>query len=195
MPNAVVSPSLTDDLATLPDPLVCVDRSRVTSAAIWTDKRRPEILRLFSTQMYGRTPDKDVAVSWVLVETNDHALGGQATRKQVVGRIAGSHLEIDLLLYLPDHRRGPVPVFLGLNFHGNHTVSAEPEIRLAHSWVPDGDDHTASEDARGQDAASWPIGEIIARGYGVATVYCGDLDPDDDDGFQNGIHPLFYAAG
>src|SRR5438034_2415360 len=109
---------------------------------------------------------------------------------------------MNLLIYVPK-TAGPshrVPAFLGLNFRGNHAIQPDPGITLSRQWMRNDartgiTDHRATEATRGSDASSWPVERILARGYALATAYYGDLDPDYDDGFQNGIHPLFYRPG
>ena len=105
----------------------------------------------------------------------------------------------DLLLYLPARRRVTVPVFLGLNFGGNPSISLDAGVWLSESWHADEPGrgvigHRATEASRGTAARRWPIEEIVARGYAVATCYYGDFDPDYDDGFANGAHALERAG-
>lgn len=92
-----------------------------------------------------------------------------------------------------------MPLFVGLSFFGNHSVTAEADVILSDEWMREkGEgvvDHRATDAARGTSASRWPVGRIIDRGYGLATAYCGDLDPDYDDGYRNGVHPLFHSDG
>lgn len=187
---------------TLPDPLVGLDGTPVTDATDWRTRRRPEILRLFEEEVYGRTPRQAVAVRYEVTDDTTGALGGTATRKQVTLHFgdAADGPALHLLLYLPAQATGPVPCFLGLNFSGNHTIHRDPAIHLSTEWMrpnPEGGvlDNRATEASRGINASRWAVERILERGYGLATAYCGDPDPDYDDGFQNGVHPLFYSPG
>ncbi len=181
----------------LPDPLVSEGGSQIVNASQWFSLRRPEILELFAEQIYGRTPTAALSSRYYDVEVDRNALGGIATRKQVRRELKNSRgsVVLDILLYLPNEGVGPYPVFLGLNFNGNHTVNSDPNIRLPVGWVEETDDNRASTKDRGNRKQRWNIEELIARGFAVATLYYGDVDPDYDDDFQNGVHPLFYSAG
>jgi hypothetical protein len=184
---------------TLPDPLV-MDGKAVTSSKVWQGKRRSEILGLFETEVYGRTPEGRLAIRNEVTSVDRAALAGKAVRKEVsiyfTGRKEGP--KMDLLLYLPADAAGPVPVFLGLNFSGNHTIHSDPGITLSQQWMRGGRgvvDNRATEESRGSASRRWPVEKIVSKGFGVATIYYGDIDPDFDDGFQNGVHPLFYRQG
>jgi hypothetical protein len=187
---------------TLPDPLVLLNGQRVTDAQMWRDQRRPEILQLFEKYVYGKMPGRPEAMSFHVQSVASDALGGTATRKQV--RICFSKdpkgPKMDLLLYLPNAAAKPVPMFLALNFGGNQAVHADPGIALCESWIHEKLAHgivnnKATEQSRGSECSRWPVEKILARGYGLATACYGDLKPDFDDGFQNGVHPLFYRQG
>jgi len=186
---------------TLPDPLIMADGTRVTDAASWR-RRREEILRLLETHMYGKMPGRPEGLKFEVRSAAADALGGTAVRKEIVVRFAADPAgpKMDLLMYLPSKAARPVPIFLGLNFGGNQTVHPDPAITLSQSWMrPDKaggvESNRATEKTRGSSKSRWPVEQILARGYGVATAYYGDIDPDFDDGFQNGVHPLFYKAG
>ncbi|MFC2076738.1 acetylxylan esterase, partial [candidate division KSB1 bacterium] len=186
---------------TLPDPLVSNDGTKVTDAQEWRKTRRPEILELFKSQVYGVAPGQPKEVSYSTIDSSQ-ALNGLATRKQVsvTLRQDGRELNVALLLYVPNNQTGPAPAFLGLNFGGNHTIRDDPGIVLNPNWMrqrPNSGivNNRATEESRGSAASRWDVEKILGRGYALATVYYGDIDPDYDDGFQNGVHELFDDPG
>ncbi|MFP6901835.1 MAG: acetylxylan esterase, partial [Opitutales bacterium] len=180
----------------LPDPLVCLDGTKVKDAETWQKKRRPEILRMFEDEVYGRSPGKPKAMRFEIVEEGANALGGKAVRRQIVIHLGKGEkaLAVNLLLYSPKKAKGPVPGFLTVNFRGNHTTNADPAIRIPTSWVRNdhgAKDNKATAAGRGGRASRWAIDTIISRGYAFGTIYYGDIDPDFNDGYENGPHPLF----
>jgi hypothetical protein len=180
---------------TLPNPLVLASGQPVRDVASWTDRRRPEILQLFQTNVYGRSPERPKELAFELSSIDEKALGGKAVRKQVTIYFFGKKNgpKADLLLYLPAGTQKPVPVFLGLGFTGNHTVNADPGIRLGEVWVR-GERQQAKENSRGAMASRWPIEQILTRGYGVATIYYFDIEPDFDGGKKFGVRANTPAA-
>ena len=177
----------------LPDALIMQDGSRVETAEAWRTKRRPELLRLFAKQMYGRTPTASLPVEYETLSADENALDGAATRKQVRIHFSGGALHMDVLLFLPNGASAPVPAFVGLNFGGNHTVHSDPGIRLPESPTRTGE--PASEEERGKSAGRWQAETVVSRGYALATAYYGDIDPDVDDSFRNGVQPLYHGEG
>jgi hypothetical protein len=185
----------------LPDPLVAADGTRITTADEWTSKRRPEILRLFETEVYGRAPKQKPELQFHVDSEDTSALGGKAVRKEITIQVSTPRgkLPLHLLLYVPKTKL-PAPVFLGLNFLGNQSVDSDAEIALSRAWIqgkPEAGivDHKAMEASRGAEATRWQVERVVSRGYAVATMCCGDIDPDFDDGFQNGVQRLFYRSG
>ena len=75
---------------TLPNPLIMVDGTRVTDAQTWRSQRRPEILDLFRTHVYGRSPiEKPENMSFKVFDLDREALGGSAVRKQIAVYFTG----------------------------------------------------------------------------------------------------------
>ncbi|MBC8166465.1 MAG: acetylxylan esterase [Bryobacteraceae bacterium] len=181
---------------TLSDPLTLLNGKKVRNADEWKKLRRPEILHLFEDNVYGKTPSVAIKPHFDVISTDRDALGGKAVRKEVtisfVGHDGGP--KIHLLLYLPRGAKGAVPVFTGLNFGGNHTVSKDPGITIANVWLK-GRLQRADEETRGQSVSRWPVERILARGYGVATAYYGDIEPDFDGGMEHGVRRMFRSEG
>ncbi len=178
----------------LPDPLVMLNGRRITTREEWIHQRRPELVRLFQHYMYGLLPPRPQAVSGRLEREDRDALDGMATLREVTVTFGPPELPpIHLMVVIPNRRQSPVPVVLGMNYFGNHTLVRDPQVRLSTNWMPERGEgvvnNRSTEASRGTWADIWRIQYMIERGYAVATFYNGDIDPDRPD--ERGIQKHF----
>lgn len=154
----------------LPDPLILKNGTVVSQKDGWTKHRRPEVLELFTTQVYGRVPATRYKKTIKVLQNDPNAMNGEATMKlvDITFEANSKSLTIHLGLFIPNKLSKPAPAFL-----------------LICNRPPDNIDFT-----RQKKTEFWPAEEIIARGYVAAAFYNGDVDADNFDNFQNGIHGL-----
>lgn len=180
----------------LPDPMALQSGDRVNTPQDW-EKRRLETLKHFEREVYGFSPEWDGEIEANIISATENEVGGKALRREIKLTLKrdGKEVDVYVLLYLPKTAL-PAPVILRLNFYGNHTLSEVNAIRITEAWIRTNEtygstDNRASEKGRGLRKDNWAVEEAIDRGYGIATLYYGELDPVFDDGFENGVHALF----
>jgi hypothetical protein len=171
--------------AALPDVLVMLNGQKVTTPEQWREQRRPELQALFAYYMYGEIPPRPRSLKFEEEILDEKFLDGRATLSTVVISIPGHERpRIDLLLVTPNAVRR-APVFLAMNFCGNHAIHPDPRIPLTRSFLGNSCngcvDNRATEAARGAQAKDWPLEQIIARGYALATFANADVDSDRGD--------------
>jgi hypothetical protein len=164
-----------------PDPLVMLDGTAIKSADDWQNNRKPELKELFQHYMYGRYPAKPERVTAKVLFEESNAFGGKATLKEVELTFGPPKWpKIYLLIAAP--QGGPRPCFVGLNFGGNHLLTKNPAVHVPETWMPAKhagvENFRATAAGRGTEMDTWPLEEIVRRGYAVATFYCGDIQPD-----------------
>lgn len=187
---------------TTPDPLRCQDGSLVKDVQTWEKKRRPELLEIFSRDVYGRTPSGRLpGMHWEETSVDRAALGGQAVRREITIWFTENKTgpKAHLLIYQPPGKAGehtPWPVFLGLNYYGNQSVNPDPGITPSQAWMrPTAEfkivNNRATEGTRGAHTTRWNVETVVARGYATATVYYGDLCEDRNEGLTRDVGALF----
>jgi len=176
---------------TLPDPLVMSDGKRVTSASMWKRQRHPELLRLYEAQVYGRVPSNAPKIRWEVVETDTHARDGAALLKKVVGHVGSKKdgPQIRVSVYTPAQAAKKVPIILLLNFGGGPARAGGPPATAAAGG--------RAGQGRGNAATGEPpnAADILARGWGYATVGYNDIQPDRADAWTEGVIGQTLAPG
>ncbi len=185
----------------LPDPLKFENGKPVADRKAW-ELRRTEILRLFEANMYGKTLGGKPKLRHEVRETDAKALGGTATRKQIRIFFSATAPEpkLDLLLYTPNAAKKPVPIFLVPGFSPNQAVNADSGILLGDQWTTDPKTKVSAKvpgnpNTRGSGAASWNVEQTVERGFGLATFYYPDVEPDFDGAMQYSVRSLFPKPG
>ena len=178
----------------LPDPLILANGKPVKDAKTWTEKRRPEIVRLLEENEYGRAPGRPADMTFNVFDKGTPALDGKATRKQITVYFSAdkSGPKMDLLLYLPAGAKKPAPLFLNISFTANSLAVDDPGIKPGEIWN--------REKKKVPAPASSPFGRLkvtpfLEQGIAVATVYYGDIDPDFEGGLPLGVRKLYLKPG
>ncbi|MBQ4328340.1 MAG: acetylxylan esterase [Lentisphaeria bacterium] len=176
----------------IPSVLVKNDGGKVENAWEWMNVRRPQVLDFYTRELFGEFPPRPQEIKHEVVSCRNDALGGRAVRKEIkiTFRQGENSHSMLMLVYIPKDAKGKVPVFLGLNFKGNHTTTSEEDV------IESGRDTEGKlvEDKRGCQAQRWEFANAVSKGFAVATCCYHDIFPDfpTDEAWQKSIYGLFY---
>lgn len=158
---------------TLPDPLVLASGERIKTAAEWTQQSRPEILRLFETEVYGRVPATAPSVTWEVSENDTDYRDGLGKLRRVKGRMgsAADAPQMTLTVYSPSRASGPTPLLLSLSFNFQARPGTAAKGPPATAKVPPFDS----------------IGEVLGRNWTYATLAYSEIQPDRPGQWNQGV--------
>lgn len=179
---------------TLPDPLLLANGKRVQDAKTWQQKRRPELIRLFEENEYGRAPGRPAKLAFDVFDKGTPAFDGKAIRRQVTILFNGDKNgpKMDLLLYLPPDAKKRVPMLLNIAFTANSNMVDDPGVKVGEIWSREKKRVPAST---GRRFGRLNVLPFLEAGIGVATFYYGDVDPDFDGGIEFGVRKLYLKPG
>ena len=179
---------------TLPDPLRLSDGKAVQDAKTWYTERRPEILRLFEDNQFGRSPGAPADLPYDRFDPGTPAFDGAAIRKQTTIYFSRDKAgpKMNLLVYLPAKARKPAPLLLCISFSDNSVVVDDPGIREGEVWNRE---HKKVPGKQGMAIGRIDVLPLINAGFGFATVYYGDIEPDFNGGLPYGVRALYLKPG
>lgn len=160
----------------LPDPLILKNGKKVTTAKMWWQQRRPEIVEEFDKEIYGRVPKNLPKVKWEVVSTTNETNGAYPViTKKLAGHVDNSSypsisVEIELTLTTPADAKGPVPVMMefGFVFPPGFRMPAPPPS------------------TPGQNGPDWKE-QLLAKGWGYAIIIPTSYQADNGAGLTQGI--------
>jgi len=171
--SANYDPGKANPYPDLPDVLTLKNGQNVTSAAMWWNQRRPEIVEDFEREVVGHVPKNVPKVNWTVAQTAKGIVGGvPVTAKKLVGHVDNSaypaiQVDIQMSLVAPAEVKAPVPVLMMFGFAG----------------LPP--DSPAAPPKAGADPPSTQ--QLIAAGWGYAYINPASIQADNGAGLTRGI--------
>src|ERR1700751_2811309 len=98
----------------IPDPLTLTSGQKVTTAKMWFEQRRPEIVEMFEKYVYGRVPAAVPKVNWTVTATDHEMIGfTPVIAKDLIGVVDNSAypaipVKLHMTLVTPANAKGPV---------------------------------------------------------------------------------------
>ena len=168
----------------LPDVLTLFNGQPVRDADTWAKQRRPELIKLYESEIFGRVPATAPKARFEVVGADETVLEGKAVRRHIVGKF-GDQPDgpvVNVMLYRPADAKGPLPLVLHITFGGDPSLL--PPAPVAPGAPPP---------RRFNDAG--PIAEVLARGYAYAILRYAEIQADNKDGYRGGVIGLALAPG
>ncbi len=180
-PNAAnYDESKANPYPTLPDPLILKNGKKVTTAKMWWEMRRPEIVEDFDREIYGRAPKETPRVTWEVTKTTNEKNGDVAViTRQLVGHVDNSSypqvtVDIQVSLSTPANATGPVPVIMEFGFIGGFPRRPPPPGVTPPPAPPR------------PTGPTWQQ-QVLAKGWGYATIVPSSIQADNGAGLTQGI--------
>ncbi len=157
----------------IPNPLVMNGGQRVTTADLWWNQRRPELVELFDREILGRTPAHTPAVKWEVTSTVHENIGDiPVVTKHLVGRVDNSAypsitVNIELTVTTPASAAGQVPLIMEFAF------VFPPNFVRPKNWPE-------------EKGPTWQQ-QVLAKGWGYAVYVPVTVQPDNGAGLTEGI--------
>lgn len=178
----------------LPELLKTADGKNVTDKQTWTKKRRPEILKLIEETEFGKMPPRPKNMSFDVFDKGTPAFNGKAIRKQVTIYFDKNDTEhkMTLLIYLPANAKTKSPLLLNISFAAPNQIVDDTGVKIGEIWIAaEGKKVKADQPSR---FGKMNVEQFIDAGFGFATVYYGDIEPDFKDGIKHGIRGKYLKA-
>ena len=186
--SANYDPAKANPYPNLPDPLVLKNGRKVAAAEQWWKERRPEIVEDFEREVFGRVPKNVPKVTWTVVtQATDRVVGTDpVVARQLIGDADSSacpsiKVGIQMTLVTPAKAKSPVPVLMmfGGGFGGNGFPRRLGEPAPTNRFGFGG--------GGGTNAGPSSTEQLIAAGWGYATIQPNSIQADNGAGLTKGI--------